>query len=188
MTANTGATRNEADDQRTMRFEGSFAGLAGAAILDGCRDAAPVRASMPLRGRLDLKDRSVVVTARMGGAMVLQRIPLNAYEGVAAELVMNKQAHGATMDDTPQVRLVLRHRERSYCMTLAEALPLEEAVAVWRGWAGRLSVPLLLNEGTGEDSVVRAMLGAVLLQAAQPRRAKPLAGRRPRFSKRRAKR
>jgi hypothetical protein len=91
MTANTGATRNEADDQRTMRFEGSFAGLAGASILDGCRDAAPVRASMPLRGRLDLKDRSVVVTARMGGAMVLQRIGLNAYEGVAAELVMNEQ-------------------------------------------------------------------------------------------------
>jgi len=188
MTANTGATRNNAADQRNLRFEGSPAGLAGANILDGCRDKASVRASMPLRGRLDLKDRSVVVTARLGGAMVLQRISLNAYEGVAAELVMNEAPQGGAGAENPQVRLVLRHRERSYSMMLEEALPLEEAVAVWRSWAGRLSVPLLLNEGGNEDSVVRAMLGAVLVQATQPRRAKPLAGRRPRFSKRRAKR
>lgn len=148
---------------------------------DGCRDAQPFGASMPRRGRLDLADRAVVVTQRLGGTLLLQRIGFNAYQGVAAELVEPSAAGKA-----PTVRLVLRHAERTHCVVLADALPLEDAVAVWRGWADRLSVGMLLADETGADSTVRAMLGAVMVGTRQPRRAGRLVRRRPRFAKRRA--
>lgn len=154
----------------------SFEDFAGE-LIDGCRDAVALQASMPQRARIDVDARSVVVTARLGGAMILQRIPFNAYSGVAAQLV-------AQIDEDPTVQLVLRHADAAYSITLDEDLPLHEAVAVWRGWADRLSTPLLLQEGYGKDSVVRAMLGPVVLRASQPRRRHLLASRRPRFSKR----
>ena len=136
---------------------------------------------MPQCGRLDEANRSVVITLRIGATLLLQRLALNASRGVAAELVARPGA-------APTVRLVLRHADRAYSITLHDGLPLEEAVAIWRGWADRLCVPLLLDEGKGEDSVVRAMLGAVMLGSTQPRRTRLLASRRPRFSKRRGKR
>jgi hypothetical protein len=168
---------NRSVNEQTIRADGAPFGVSLDPKLDGCRDAVTIRSSMPQRGRLDVNDRSVVVTARLGAAMILQRIPLNAYNGVAAQL----DASG----ETTVVNVVLRHDDPSYAITLDKDLPLEEAVAVWRSWADRLSVPLLLSEPQGEDSVVRAMLGAVAIRASQPRKAKPLAGRRPRYAKRR---
>lgn len=147
--------------------------------VDGCRDATNAPASLPLRGRLDVPERNVVVTLRIGGTMVLQRISLNDYAGVAAHLDADPNT-----PDQSCVRLVLRHEDPAYSITLDSGLPIEEAVAVWRNWADKLSVPLLLRDETGEDAVVRAMLGPVVLRATQPRRARTLIGRRPRFSKR----
>lgn len=137
--------------------------------------------SMPQRGRLDIPGRSVVVTARLGATMVLQRLSLNTYKGVAAQLIAN-----GTQE--PGVRIVLRHADAAYSITLHESLPLEEAVAVWRGLSDTLCVPLLLTEEGGEDSIVRDMLGATLVRAVQPRKARGMANRRPRFSKRRGHR
>jgi hypothetical protein len=74
------------------------------------RNAVAIRSSMPQRGRLDINDRSVVVTARLGAAMILQRIPLNAYKGVAAQL----DASG----ETTVVNVVLRHHDPAYTITL----------------------------------------------------------------------
>jgi hypothetical protein len=167
-------------NEQTIRADGAPFGGALDPKFDGCRDAVAIRSSMPQRGRLDINDRSVVVTARLGAAMILQRIPLNAYKGVAAQL----DASG----ETTVVNVVLRHHDPAYTITLDKDLPLEEAVAIWRAWADRLSVPLLLSEPHGEDSVVRAMLGAVVVRASQPRKAKPLARRRPRYAKRRGMR
>ncbi|MGD1886103.1 MAG: DUF6101 family protein [Cohaesibacteraceae bacterium] len=150
---------------------------------DGCREAVAFAASMPQRGRLDLKARSVVITQRLGGTMVLQRIAITRYAGVAAELL---ESHEAT--EGPAVKLVLRHEDAAYSVTLAEALPIDDAVAVWRQWADRLSAPLLLGDETGADSLVRDMIGAVVRRDVQPRRARTLAGRRPRYSKRRGRR
>lgn len=147
--------------------------------LDGCRDASGAPASHPMRGRLDVPARNVVMTMRIGGMMLLQRISLNDYCGVAAHLDADQDN-----PDESTVRLVLRHKDPAYSITLDSHLPIEEAVAVWRGWADKLSVPLLLRDETGEDSVVRAMLGPVILRATQPRRARTMIGRRPRFSKR----
>lgn len=147
--------------------------------VDGCRDASGAPASLPLRGRLDVPARSVVMTMRFGGTMLLQRISLNHYAGVAAHLDADQDT-----PDQSSVRLVLRHEDPAYSITLDSGLPIEEAVAVWRGWADKLSVPLLLHDETGEDAVVRAMLGPVILRATQPRRARTMIGRRPRFSKR----
>lgn len=144
---------------------------------DACIASGPPAATMPLRGRIDEADRAIVVTARIGGTMLLQRIPLNAYKGVVAEL--------RETGEGPAITLILRHAEPSYAVTLETDLPLEEAVARWRHWADRLSVPLLLHEGAGVDSVVRPMLGAVAVRAVQPRRAKPTMRRRPRYAKRR---
>jgi hypothetical protein len=143
--------------------------------------SAPAQSSMPQRGRLDVPSRSVVITARLGATLVLQRVSLNAYKGVAAQLV-------AQGDDDPVICIVLRHDDPAYSITLNQALPLDEAVAVWRNWSDTLCVPLLLADGTGEDSIVRDMLGATLVRKAQPRRSKMLVGRRPRFSKRRGQR
>ncbi len=176
----TAGTKRSAKEQPIHRDGGihasAFEGFTGD-LIDGCRDAVAMKASMPQRGRIDVEARSVVVTARLGGAMILQRIPLNAYNGVAAELV-------AQAGEDPTVQVVLRHNDPAYSIALDNDLPLHEAVAVWRSWADRLSAPLLLQEGTGQDSVVRAMLGPVVLRASQPRRHRPTAGRRPRFSKR----
>lgn len=146
---------------------------------DGCRDATNAPASHPLRGRLDVPARKVVMTLRLGGTMVLQSISLNDFAGVAAHLETDPSA-----PDRSSVRLVLRHADPTYSITLDSGLPIEEAVAVWRSWADKLSVPLLLRDETGEDAVVRAMLGPVILRATQPRRARTMIGRRPRFSKR----
>lgn len=147
--------------------------------IDGCRDADNAQASLPLRGRLDVPARHVVVTLRLGGTMLLQRISLNDYAGVAAHLDTDQET-----PDQSSVRLVLRHEDPAYSITLDKDLPIEEAVAVWRGWADKLSVPLLLRDETGEDAIVRDMLGPVILRTTQPRRARSLVGRRPRFSKR----
>lgn len=173
-------TTNRSANGHSLGTDGAPFVFAPEHQIDGCRDAVTMRSSMPQRGRLDVVDRSVVVTARMGEAMVLQRLPLNAYKGVAAQLAME--------GEETIVTLVLRHDDPAYAITLEEALPLDDAVAVWRAWADRLSVPLLLNETHGEDSVVRAMLGAVVLRTTQPRRTNTLANRRPRFSKRRGRR
>lgn len=148
------------------------------AAVDAIRDSVAITSSAPCRGRIDFASRTVVMTMRLGGTMVLQRIALNAYQGVSAALV---SAPGAE----PTVTLTLRHQDPAYSITLAHGLPVEEAVAVWRGWSDRLSVPQLLQDEAGEDSVVRAMLGAVVVRAAQPRKARPLMGRRPRYAKRR---
>lgn len=148
-------------------------------IADGCCDASAAPASHPLRGRLDIPGRSVIVTMRLSGTMLLQRISLNGYAGLAAHLDADQDN-----PDQSTVRLVLRHEDPAYSITLDKKLPIEEAVAVWRGWADKLSVPLLLRDETGEDAVVRAMLGPVILRAMQPRRARTLVGRRPRYSKR----
>lgn len=146
---------------------------------DGCRDASGAPASLPLRGRLDIPGRNVVITARIGGTMLLQRIGLNSYAGVAAHLDTDPLS-----PDQSTVRLVLRHADSAYSMMLEKDLPIEEAVAVWRSWADKLCVPLLLRDETGEDAIVRDMLGSVILRATQPRRARTLSGRRPRYAKR----
>lgn len=171
---------NRSANGQTIRSDGAPFDFAPDLRVDGCRDAVAFRSSMPQRGRLDMSDRSVVVTARLGAAMILQRIALNAYNGVAAQLTISG-------DDTT-VSVVLRHDDPAYSITLEDDLPLDDAVAVWRAWADKLSVPLLLSEPHGEDSVVRAMLGAVVLRSTQPRRTNTLTRRRPRFSKRRGRR
>lgn len=173
-------TTNRSANGQTIRSDGAPFDFAPDLRVDGCRDAVAFSSSMPQRGRLDVSGRSVVVTARLGAAMILQRIPLNAYNGVAAQLTVSG-------DDTT-VSVVLRHDDPTYAITLDDDLPLEDAVAVWRAWADKLSVPLLLSESNGKDSVVRAMLGAVVLRSTQPRRTNPLARRRPRFLKRRGRR
>lgn len=163
---------------------GSLAAAAGAQPhVDGCREAVRFAASMPMRGRIAVQDRAVILTQRLGGTMVLQRIPINRYRGVAAELVPVHDETGG-----PAIRLVLRHEDAAYSITLAEALPIDDAVAVWRNWADRLSAPLLLVDETGADSLVRDMIGAVVRREVQPRRARTLIGRRPRYAKRRGRR
>lgn len=168
---------NRSTNGQTIRSDGAPFDFAPDLRVDGCREAVAFCSSMPQRGRLDISGRSVVVTARLGAAMILQRIPLNAYNGVAAQLTVSA-------DDTT-VSVVLRHDDPAYAITLDDGLPLDDAVAVWRAWADKLSVPLLLSESHGEDSVVRAMLGAVVLRSTQPRRTNTLTRRRPRYSKRR---
>ncbi|MFK7791460.1 MAG: DUF6101 family protein, partial [Devosiaceae bacterium] len=177
MMASTGAKRALAANERPN--VGVPANLQHAA--DGCRDAVAHASSMPQRGRVDVRDRSVVVTARMGGAMILQRISLNAYAGVAAQL-------SSEDGEEASIALTLRHADPAYSITLATDLPLDDAVAVWRGWSDKLCVPLLLTEADGKESVVRDMLGATTVRETQPRRAKTLVGRRPSFAKRRGRR
>ncbi|MBV6658180.1 MAG: hypothetical protein KI785_10490 [Devosiaceae bacterium] len=155
--------------------------FAGAPAIDGCIDAVPACPSAPVRARLDLSGRAVVVTWRSGPVLMVQRLALNSYEAVAAELV----AAPAEGQD-PTVRLVLRHPTAVYSTVLATNLPLDEAVAAWRRWADRLSVGMSILDHDGEASNVRTMLGAVAVRPAQRRRQGAPARRRPRFAKRRA--
>ncbi|MEM6848917.1 MAG: DUF6101 family protein, partial [Pseudomonadota bacterium] len=134
---------------------------------------------MPRRARLDRADRAIVITQRLAGTLTLQRIPLNAYRGVAAEL---KALQGP--DTPPTVKLVLRHDSAVHSVVLADDLALDDAVAVWRRWADRLSVAMILRTDGGPDSVVRPMLGAVAVGEPAERRKGKLVRRRPRFSKR----
>ncbi len=150
------------------------------AIEPSCRDAVAINPSMPVRARLDIRARSVVVTTRLGPAIVLQRLSFDVFSGVAAQLVSD----GAEA----KVKLILRHKDPLYCVTLEDAAALDDAVAIWRQWADRLSVAMLLTEDGGQESVVRSMLGPVQLGRTQPRRARSSFSRRPRFSKRRGRR
>ncbi|MEM6710749.1 MAG: DUF6101 family protein [Pseudomonadota bacterium] len=147
--------------------------------VDGCINwSGAASPTMALRGRVDEADRSVVITARLGGTLLMQRIPLNAYRGVVAELTTFSGGEAS-------VRLTLCHDEPTFAITLEDHLAVDEAVAVWRMWADRLSVPLILRESGAEDTVVRPMLGAVAVGSASPRKMNAIKQRRPRFAKRR---
>ena len=151
-------------------------------VEDGCIDwSGHPTLSMPFWARIDESERSVVVTIRLGGTIAMQRIPLNAYQGVVAELTCPSGGEAT-------VQLTLCHEEPAYAVKLETGLPVDHAVAVWRMWADRLCVPLILREAGMTDSVVRPMLGAVMLGQAQPRKANVVKRRRPRFSKRRGMR
>lgn len=154
------------------------------ATRDGCMDAPTLTNTVPRRGRLDKRARQVVVTTRFAGTLVLQRINFNQYEGIVAQL----RTVDGLPDSDPVVDVVMRHKDGANSIALVKNLPIDDAVAVWRSWADQLSMPLLLATETGEDSIVRDMLGAVLVKTAQARRARVLAGRRPRYAKRRGKR
>jgi hypothetical protein len=175
-------TRSRSSKEPAGRHDAASSHLSKAFDTPSLVDPVAFAASVPLRGRLCQRSRKLVVTTRMGGTIVLQSIGFNQFAGVAAQLCQAPvEAAGMPVQS---VRLVLRHADPAYCVELARDISLEDAVAEWRHWADRLSVPLLLQDETGQDSTVRAMLGAVALRAAQPRRARTLVGRRPRFSKR----
>ena len=138
--------------------------------------------SHPMRARIDAKNRAVIITFRMAGTLVMQRIPLSRYNGVVAELV--------AADERTDVRLVLRHPDPAHSIVLSQNVPFEDAVAEWRAYADRYGLPLLLREENGIDAVIRPMIGSVALGKPVPhkRAHAALKGRRPRYAKRRGRR
>ena len=144
----------------------------------------PVRCAAPLGGAEPafILDRDRVVVRRMlrNDAPVTLAVPVSAYAGVAVRIVPNGTA-GAI-----RVHVELLHDDPALTLPLVVADEPEDAAADWQAWGRALNLPLLVVE---QDGTVRSPLrriGGLTVSAATPRRRRAfLAGRRPRFLRRR---
>ncbi len=115
------------------------------------------------------------------GIPMAMRLPMAAFEGVAARVIPDPQG-----DDEGLVVIELLHRDPQLSLPLSVAEHLDDVVADWRAWARVLALPMLLVEGDGSWRALDDRLGSVVIKATRPRRRRSvLNGRRPRFLTRR---
>jgi hypothetical protein len=126
------------------------------------------------------RERIIVRRPTRGGQDLTVSVPVSAYDGISVR--MAPAGDGADL----RIFVELRHRDPDLTVPLVIADRPEEIVADWRAWGETLDLPLLV---VGQDGTVRradelAARSAVVVPTPRRRRAF-LAGRRPRFLRRR---
>jgi hypothetical protein len=125
------------------------------------------------------RDKVVVRRRLRCGVPAVVSVPVSAYRGVAVRMV-------AVGEDAIQVVVELMHADPALSVPLSVAEDPEAIAADWQAWGETFGLPLLLVDLAGATRTIMATPGAAAPSPATARRAPAfLAGRRPRFLRRR---
>ncbi len=115
------------------------------------------------------------------GIPMAMRLPMAAFEGVAARIVPS-----ADGSDDGMVVIEILHRDPHLSLPLSVAETLDDVIADWRAWSRVLALPMLLVEADGTWRSLETRIGGVTVKPTRPRRRRSVLNkRRPRFLTRR---
>ncbi len=146
-------------------------------------DHLPARGTIEGNGTFSLDRDRAVVRRPCGSETDTVIVRIDDYAGVAVSL--------AGLDDPAQLQIALTHADKSLDLPLARDDRADLLASDWQSWGRNLDLPLLVVMPDGSISAYRGDAPETLSpDAVSPgpkprRRYASLAGRRPRFLKRR---
>lgn len=125
--------------------------------------------------------RNMIVLRHFGASKnpVTLKVPLNWYQGIAAEVVISPDGR------VEKVQVLLAHRDAGLEVVLHEADNDLSLIAEWNYWSRTFALPMLVRTEMG-DSPTSNRFGGLDIHPPAPRRAlRAFLQRRTRFARRR---
>ncbi len=100
---------------------------------------------------VELHRERVVLRRTLRGIKMAVNLAVSAYQGVVIRLEPSapKLSPKSWSKSSPEIAVVLEHRDRALSLTLCRAPDGSDIVAQWRCWGRALGVPLLVEEADG---------------------------------------